>query len=58
MLTLELITPDGPVFEGQVDSASLPTPDGEITVLPHHIPLITVVSPGTIMFMRLSRFWI
>lgn len=48
MLHLELITPDGPVFEGDADSVSLPTPDGEITVLPHHIPLISIVTPGSI----------
>ena len=48
MLRVELITPDGPVYEGEVDSISLPTPSGEITVLPHHIPLISIVSPGTV----------
>ncbi len=48
MLRIELITPDGPVFEGDADGISLPTPDGEITVLPHHIPLISIVVPGSI----------
>jgi F-type H+-transporting ATPase subunit epsilon len=48
MLHLELITPDGPTFEGDIDSVSLPTPQGEITVLPHHIPLISIVVPGSI----------
>ncbi len=49
MLHLELITPDGSLFEGDADSVSLPTPEGEITVLPHHIPLISIVSPGSIL---------
>lgn len=48
MLRIELITPDRTVFEGGADSVSLPTPDGEITVLPHHIPLISIVVPGSI----------
>lgn len=48
VLHIELITPDGPVYEGDVDSISLPTPDGEITVLPHHLPLISIVVPGSI----------
>ncbi len=48
MLRIELITPDGPVFEGEADAVSLPTPDGEITVLPHHIPIVSIVVPGSI----------
>ena len=52
MLHIELITPDGPVYEGEADSISLPTPDGEITVLLHHIPLISLVAPGTIIVRK------
>ncbi|MDD5040908.1 MAG: ATP synthase F1 subunit epsilon [Candidatus Peribacteraceae bacterium] len=48
MLRLEITTPDRPMFEGEVDSVSLPTPQGEITILPHHIPLISIVVPGVI----------
>lgn len=48
MLRLEITTPDRPMFEGEVNSVSLPTPQGEITILPHHIPLISIVSPGTL----------
>ncbi len=43
-----LITPEKIVYQEEVDSISLPTTDGEITVLPHHIPLITVLSAGVI----------
>ena len=49
MLSLHIITPAQPIFVGQVSSVSLPTPDGEITVLPRHIPLVSIVSPGTIL---------
>ena len=31
---------------------SLPTPDGEISVLPHHIPLMSIVVPGSILIRR------
>ncbi len=48
MLRLEITTPDRPMFEGEVDSVSLPTPQGEITILPNHIPLISIVAPGAI----------
>ncbi len=49
MIHLSIITPDGSIFDGDCDSVSLPTPNGEITVLPHHIPLISIVVPGTIL---------
>ena len=54
MLHLELITPDRVLFQGDIDSVSIPTPDGEITVLPHHIPLISIVKPGSIL-MRTGK---
>lgn len=49
MLHLAIITPDRTVFEGEVESVSLPTPSGEITVLPHHIPLLSILAPGSIL---------
>lgn len=47
-LHLEIITPERTIFSGDATSVSLPTPDGEITVMPHHIPLLSIVAPGTI----------
>lgn len=43
---LTIVSPDGPTFTGEVESVSLPTTMGEITVLPHHVPLIAVLAPG------------
>ncbi|MDD5751255.1 MAG: ATP synthase F1 subunit epsilon [Candidatus Peribacteraceae bacterium] len=48
MLQLEIITPDRTMFEGEVASVSLPTATGEITVLPHHIPLMSIITPGMV----------
>lgn len=47
MLHLEIITPDETVFDGECDSVTLPTADGVITVMPHHVPLMTTLIPGT-----------
>lgn len=52
MLTLEIITPERTVFSGEADSISLPTPQGEITILPHHIPLVSIVSPGSVLVRK------
>lgn len=36
------------LFHDYVDSVTLPTKSGEITVLPHHAPLVSHLSKGTI----------
>ncbi len=46
MLHLEIITPDQTVYEGEADSVTLQTSEGEITVLPGHIPLLAILAPG------------
>lgn len=48
-ISFELITPEGLKFQSDVFEVMLPTPQGQIGILPHHIPLITIVSPGVIM---------
>lgn len=45
-LHFEIVTPDGVIFEDQVDEISLPTSEGQITILPHHIPLYSKLSEG------------
>jgi len=35
-------------FDGAALSATLPTSAGEVTVLPHHEPLVSTLKPGTI----------
>ncbi|OGH64208.1 MAG: ATP synthase F1 subunit epsilon [Candidatus Magasanikbacteria bacterium RIFCSPHIGHO2_01_FULL_41_23] len=44
--SLKIVSPDGPTFSGEVESVSLPTAMGEITVLSHHVPLIAVLASG------------
>lgn len=45
----ELITSEGSAFSGEVSSVTVPTGMGEITVLKHHIPLLSTVQPGTVI---------
>lgn len=45
-MKLTIVTPEKPIFDDEVVSVSLPTLDGEITVLDHHVPLITQILPG------------
>lgn len=48
-LKLRIVTPERLMLEEQVDEVSLPTPLGEITVLPDHIPLITSLASGDVV---------
>lgn len=51
-LQLIITTPERIVFQDVVDSVTLPTIDGEITVLPHHIPLVSVLKAGELVFRK------
>lgn len=45
-LTLEIVTPEARVYSDTIDTVVLPTVDGEIGILPGHIPLLTQVEHG------------
>lgn len=45
-LTLEIVTPEAKVYTDTIDSVVVPTIEGEIGVLPGHIPLVTQVEHG------------
>lgn len=51
-ILLKIITPDAIIHEEPVDQVTLPTTEGEITVLPGHISLITLISKGDIVAVR------
>ena len=49
-LTLEIVTPVGVVYrKGELDAVTLPASDGEIQILPGHIPLITILDAGAVL---------
>jgi F-type H+-transporting ATPase subunit epsilon len=49
-MKLQILSLDGTKFDGEAVQVSLPTTDGEITVLKNHIPLITTLKSGYIKF--------
>lgn len=51
-LKFKIVTPERVVFEDTVDAISLPTTEGEITVLPHHIPLVTLLASGVLRIKK------
>lgn len=55
-LYLEIVTPEKVAFSDHVEHVILPTPDGEIDILPGHIPLITMAEPGDLRIARNGTF--
>ncbi len=52
MIHLQIITPEKIIFDDEVEQISLPTSDGQITVLPKHIGLITTIEPGELIYKK------
>lgn len=47
-IKFEIVTPEKVVSKQQVLQATIPTEEGEITVLPEHIPLVSILKPGVL----------
>ena len=51
-LLLEIVTPDSKVFSETVDEVGLPTSEGRMHILPHHVPVIAKLKAGEIQVHR------
>lgn len=47
-LHLEIVTPERRAFEGDVDEVIVPGSEGELGILPHHEPLISLLGQGVL----------
>lgn len=54
---LKIAAPGATLFEGEVSKVTLPTESWEITVLPDHQPLTSVVKAGLISFATTESIW-
>lgn len=55
MLHLQIITPEKVALDTEVDQVSLPTSTGQITILPHHVSLVTKIIPGELIYKKASK---
>ena len=51
-LKLQIVTPDGIAFSDDVEMVTLPGSEGQLGVLPQHIPLMTQIVPGEIIVRK------
>jgi F-type H+-transporting ATPase subunit epsilon len=52
MLHLEIVTPDQKIYSDDVDSVVIPGVEGELGVLPEHVPLMTQLIPGELRMLK------
>lgn len=48
-IPLSIVTPEKPVWQGEVDSLVVPAFDGQLGILPGHAPLLAQLKPGTVV---------
>ena len=51
-MQLEIITAEEQVFDDEVEMVVAPGIDGQLGILPHHAPLMTVLQPGEILIRK------
>ena len=51
-MTIDIVTPLGRIFEGEIKEATFPGSEGEFGVLEGHAPLMTNLKPGVITIKK------
>jgi len=51
-IKFEIVTPERTVLKEEISQVTIPTKEGEITVLPNHIPLVGVLLPGVVELLK------
>ncbi len=54
-LLLEIVTPEKRVYSDTIETVVLPTTEGEIGILPGHLPLLTQLEPGELRVMKAGK---
>ncbi|KKQ28093.1 MAG: ATP synthase epsilon chain [Candidatus Magasanikbacteria bacterium GW2011_GWC2_37_14] len=49
-LKFKIATPEKVVYENEIFQVSIPTTTGEITILPNHSPLVSILQAGELRF--------
>jgi F-type H+-transporting ATPase subunit epsilon len=45
-IRLEIVTPERVIYSDEVDAVIAPGVEGQLGILPHHAPLMTILQPG------------
>ena len=53
-MTIEIITPESCLFNGEVSSVTVPSKQGPFTMLDHHAPIVAILEAGKVTLMDLD----
>ncbi|HEX9504347.1 MAG TPA: ATP synthase F1 subunit epsilon [Patescibacteria group bacterium] len=54
-MKFKIVTPERIVLETEADALTLPTTSGEITILPHHTPLVAQMAAGEVKYKQSGK---
>ena len=52
LMKLEIVTPDGVIFDAEVQQVTLPGAEGEFGVLPKHATVVSLLDTGVIVISK------
>jgi F-type H+-transporting ATPase subunit epsilon len=52
IIKFEIVTPEKTVLKEDVTEVTIPTQEGELTILPEHTPLIATLKPGVLVLKK------
>ncbi len=55
-MKIEIVTPEKIAYSEDADQVTIPTPEGEITVLPNHTSLVTQLLPGELIVKKSGQY--
>jgi F-type H+-transporting ATPase subunit epsilon len=47
-MRVTVISPEAAIFDGEADAVNAPAFDGQVGILPHHAPFMTLLGSGTL----------
>jgi len=51
-MRLEIVTPERVIYSDEVDAVVAPGTEGQLGILPHHAPLMTILQAGELRVMK------
>ncbi len=56
MITLKIASPSGKIYNGTCGRVQVKTTDGVITILPKHVPLVSVILNGYVIIDNETKY--
>ena len=52
MLHVSIVTPEGVAYDDVVTQITVPTESGEVTILANHVPMVSAMKAGELIFVK------